>query len=65
MRYLVEAVEEENPERKKVIDSIRRNERPLSKKDMEFLNQYCDLPFRIEVEDGIYTFRKSENLYEP
>ena len=65
LRYLVEAVEEENPERKKVIDSIRRNERPLSKKDMEFLNQYCDLPFRIEVEDGIYTFRKSENLYEP
>lgn len=64
LRYLVEAVEEENPERKKVIDSIRRNERPLSKKDMEFLNQYCDLPFRIEVEDGIYTFRKSENLYE-
>lgn len=32
---------------------------------MEFLNQYCDLLFRIEVEGSIYTFRKSENLYEP
>lgn len=65
LRYLVEAVEGENPDCKKHIDSIRKNERPLSKNDMEFLNQYCDLPFRIEVEGSIYTFRKSENLYEP
>lgn len=61
LRYLVELVDETIPEREKVLSAVKRNDRPLSKKDMEFLKEYCDLPFWLEVQEGNYTLHQDEN----
>lgn len=52
---LVESVDESNPERDKVINAIKKNDRPLSKKNIDFLREYCKLPFYMDVKDKIYT----------
>lgn len=61
LRYLVESVDETNSERETVLNSVRRNDRSLSKKNMEFLKEYCGLPFRMEVQGSNYILQKDAN----
>ena len=61
LRYLVESVDETISERETVFNSLRRNDRPLSKKNMEFLKEYCELPFWVEVQGSNYILQQDEN----
>ena len=47
---LVQGVEKNSSEKDKVIDSLKKNDRPISKENMEFLKEFCNLPFVIVVE---------------
>lgn len=57
---LVEAVDESIPERNTVINAIKKNDRPLSKKNMDFLREYCNLPFYTDAKGNKYTLKRCE-----
>lgn len=47
---LVQCVEEHSNEKDKVIDALKKNDRPISRENMEFLKKFCNLPFAMVVE---------------
>lgn len=57
---LVEAVDESISERNTVINAIKKNDRPLSKKNMDFLREYCNLPFSMDAKGNKYTLKRCE-----
>lgn len=48
----------EETEREKAKRSFERCDRPISKQMMKFLNQYCDIPYKLEEKDGIYMIKE-------
>ena len=57
---LVEAVDESISERNTVINAIKKNDRPLFKKNMDFLREYCNLPFSMDAKGNKYTLKRCE-----
>lgn len=58
---LVQNVEEDNRERKTVMESLKKDDRPISGKNMEFLYKYCDIPFALKVEKANNSAKSGEN----
>ena len=58
---LVQNVEEDNHEKKTVMEALKKDDRPISKKNMEFLYKYCDIPFALEVEKADNSAKSGEN----
>lgn len=54
---LVNTVDESNLEKQKVINSLRKSDRPISCKDMDFLKENCGLQYELEVKGSFYTFK--------
>jgi len=48
----------EDNDRKKCLDSIKKNDRPISEDVMEYLRKNCNLPFMVKEEKGKYTFTR-------
>ena len=55
MKGLVEHVGEEHVNYQKYIDLVRKNDRPISDKFIDFLREECKIPFTMHVQNGIYT----------
>lgn len=60
LKELVEHVGEKHDDYQKYIDLIRKNDRPISDKFMDFLREQCKIPFTMHVqkgENGVYTIK--------
>ena len=55
LKGLVEHVGEEHVNYQKYIDLVRKNDRPISDKFIDFLREECKIPFTMHVQNGIYT----------
>ena len=51
LQILVEGIDDNNADKKKYLDAIRKNDRVISKFLMRFLSDYCDIPFEM-LEEG-------------
>ena len=64
--YIIDKMGKTNSDYQKVHDAIYRTDRPLSKNNMDFLCDFCGLPFSMEVnkqgkgKEGTYTIRNSD-----
>ena len=58
---LVKNVEEDNREKKTIMESLKKDDRPISKKNMDFLYTYCGIPFTLEVEKANNSTEAGEN----
>ncbi len=64
--YIIDKMGKTNPDYKTAHDSIYRTDRALSKKTMDFLCGFCELPFSMEVnergkgKESIYIIRNSD-----
>lgn len=47
---LIQLVDESNNEKETVVESLKKNDRPISKKNMEFIKEFCNIPFEVVVE---------------
>lgn len=60
---LVQGIDESNTEKEKVTESLKKNDRPISKENMEFLRKYCNLPYEMVVEKASGSSGKKESTY--
>lgn len=60
---LVQGIDESNAEKEKVTESLKKNDRPISKENMEFLRKYCNLPYEMVVEKASGSSGKKEAMY--
>ncbi len=51
IKVLINNVDHEIPDWKKVSNSLYKTDRPISKGDMDFLREHCDLPYVLEVDN--------------
>lgn len=51
LQILVEGIDDNNADKKKYLDAIKKNDRVISKFLMRFLSDYCDIPFEM-LEEG-------------
>ena len=50
---LAEAVSTDVPERNSVINGLKKNDRPISKKHMDFFEEHCGILFGTEKDNGV------------
>lgn len=50
LQILVEGIDDNNADKKKYLDAIKKNDRVISKFLMRFLSDYCDIPFEMSEE---------------
>ena len=46
---LIQALDDDVPDKQKHIDSCKKNDRPISEQDMNFLREFCKIPYELEV----------------
>ena len=54
---MIRTIECPEKEAKKVVNCLEKNDRTISRQVMSILCQYCNLPYKMEVEKGIYTIK--------
>ena len=42
------------------MNQSQNDDRPLSKKNMDFLREYCNLPFSMDAKGNKYTLKRCE-----
>lgn len=64
--YIIDKMGKTNSDYQKVHDALYKPDRPLSSKNMDFLHDFCELPFSMEVnkqgkgKESTYTIRNSD-----